>query len=114
MRRAPGQTLVNLPMKIAFRDFIDDNLGNLGYDDRAKFIRAAVWEKLTAMGKVIPRDLMLSPGRQGKGGKGKTLSRMPIPMAARSNLRRPSEDEEILFEAEKQEPNPPPKYKRKR
>jgi hypothetical protein len=69
MRRAPGQTLVNLPMKIAFRDFIDGELEGLGYADRSKFIRDAIRDKLIHMGKTVPVEFTLAPGRAGKGGR---------------------------------------------
>ncbi len=83
MRRAPGQTLVNLPMKVVFRDFLDGELEGLGYADRSKFIRDAIREKLVAMGKDVPVEFTLPPGRAGKGGRRKTVhpTRTPLGFA---------------------------------
>ena len=72
-RRAPGQTLVNLPIKEDFLKFVDSHLESMGYSDRSKFIREAMREKLLAMGKVVPVELVMPPGRAGKGGRRKTV-----------------------------------------
>ncbi|HVU28378.1 MAG TPA: ribbon-helix-helix domain-containing protein [Verrucomicrobiae bacterium] len=56
-------------MKVIFRDFIDGELESLGYADRSKFIRDAIREKLIAMGKDVPQEFALPPGRSGKGGR---------------------------------------------
>lgn len=63
-------------MKEAFRDFIDKHLEEMGYADRSKFIRDAVWEKLRALKKDVPKEWTLPPGRQGKGGRRKRFPRL--------------------------------------
>lgn len=73
MRRAPGQTLVNLPMKVVFKDFLDGVLPKLCYGDRSKFIRDALREKLLAMGEPVPIEYTMPPGRAGKGGRRRTI-----------------------------------------
>lgn len=68
-RRAPGQTLVNFSVKEPFLKFLDSNLESIGFSDRSKFIREAMREKLLRMGKECPPDLILPPGRPGRGGR---------------------------------------------
>jgi metal-responsive CopG/Arc/MetJ family transcriptional regulator len=62
-KRAPGQTPILIPMKDQFKDAIDRAYRAEGIDDRSKFIRIAVREKLQAMGKEVPIEWTLAPGR---------------------------------------------------
>lgn len=39
-----------------------------GYDDRSKFIRDAIYEKLEREGFELPPGIRLAPSRAGKGG----------------------------------------------
>jgi predicted DNA-binding WGR domain protein len=68
-RRAAGQKLVNFPIKEDYLEFVDDQLPGMGYTERAQFIRDAIREKIEAtIGIKVDNDLVLPPGRVGKGG----------------------------------------------
>jgi len=69
-QRAPGQKLIAVPMKDEFIDVIDEYVLNEG-TSKSAFIREAVYEKLTRMGKPVPKNITYPPGRTGKGGKKK-------------------------------------------
>ena len=55
-------------MKAEFIELIDRHYEALGYDDRSKFVRAAIKEKLELMHIDVPDDLAMAPSRIGKGG----------------------------------------------
>lgn len=69
-RRAPGQRLINLAAKSDFVELLDGYISESSeYSDRSQFIRDAIVEKVSAtLGKEIPAQLALPPGRAGKGG----------------------------------------------
>jgi hypothetical protein len=74
-KRAEGQRQVIVWMKEELIDMIDQNLEGMGFSDRARFIRAAIVDKLESGGSDAAPDLALAPMRVGKGGrprKGKT------------------------------------------
>lgn len=74
-RRAPGQRLINIPAKAEFVAFLDSNLEEMGYADRAKFIRDALKEKIEkVLKRTIPKEMVMPPGRVGKGGRRKVSS----------------------------------------
>jgi len=50
-------------MSVAFIRIIDRSYRKLGYDDRSKFIRTAVREKLINMGVPVPLEETLAPER---------------------------------------------------
>jgi hypothetical protein len=52
-----------VPMDVRFISEINRALPPLGYSDRSKFIRDAVYEKLRDMGYEIDREITLAPGR---------------------------------------------------
>jgi len=62
-QRAEGQKLIPIPMTQKFIDSIDRAYRKLGYEDRAKFIRAAVREKLELMGYPVETEDPLAPNR---------------------------------------------------
>ncbi len=63
-----GQTAILTWMKDEFLAEIDSRLGSLGYSDRSKFIRDAVYEKLGLPKTGSVRELPMAPTRKGKGG----------------------------------------------
>ena len=67
-QRAAGQVPILIPFRDEFLQLINAHYEEAGYDDRAKFIRAAVREKLIRMGYSVPVEYSLAPGRSGKGG----------------------------------------------
>lgn len=87
-QRAPGQKLVPVPMTQEFIDTIDAALPRLGYSDRAKFIRDAVYEKLNRMGQRVPVELSIAPGRTAKGPKplpapGRIVDKRGMPLSSK-------------------------------
>lgn len=66
--RSEGQKLVNVPMNDKFIEAINDAVKQFNYDDRSKFIREAIAEKLERLGKKVPRSFTAAPLRIGKGG----------------------------------------------
>lgn len=116
-RRAPGQTLVNFPIKGAFLEFLDSNLESLGFSDRSKFIREALREKLIQMGKDCPPELVLPPGRAGKGGRPKfsypVLRPAALSLNDKPSSRPPSAAESLLDAVGASEQGPHPKSRRK-
>ena len=68
-QRAPGQKLVNVQMSGDFIRQINAAFPIMGYSDRAKFIRDAVYEKLEREGIKVPRWMVAAPSRAGKGGE---------------------------------------------
>jgi hypothetical protein len=69
--RGAGQKPVLIFMHEEFIAQIDIRLPGMGYSDRAKFIRDAVYEKLERESPGVLRELSLSPNRVGKGGSAK-------------------------------------------
>ena len=67
--RSPGQKLVNIPMDENFIALINDAVLRFNYGDRAKLIREAVTEKQERLGLKVPKELIASPARIGKGGR---------------------------------------------
>ncbi len=66
--RAPGQKPILLSLTQRFLDAVDEAYRQEGFDDRSKFIREAVWEKLERMGIKVPLDLRrLMSAATGKG-----------------------------------------------
>jgi hypothetical protein len=70
--RSPGQKLVNIPMNEDFIALINDAVERFNYGDRAKLIREAVTEKLERLGLKVPKELVATPPRIGKGGRRST------------------------------------------
>lgn len=62
-QRAKGQKLVPIPMSEEFIADIDRASRAEGYDDRSKFIRQAVREKLESLGYDVPIERTMAPGR---------------------------------------------------
>jgi len=62
-QRGKGQKLVPVPMSERFLAEIDRAFRLLGYDDRSKFIRAAVREKLQRMGYPVEKEETMAPPR---------------------------------------------------
>lgn len=67
--RAPGQKPILIPLTNGFLDAIDLAYRNAGFDDRAKFIREAVREKLVSLGIDVPVEITLAPGRRRPANK---------------------------------------------
>jgi Arc/MetJ-type ribon-helix-helix transcriptional regulator len=63
-QRAANQKMILIWMSDKFINAIDGAYREEGFDDRAKFIRAAVREKLERMGYTIPMADTLSPKRR--------------------------------------------------
>ena len=69
-QRAPGQKLINVPMTQNFIDALNRSVRKAGYDDRSKFIRDAITEKLKREGFEVPAaEDRMAPDRTGKGGR---------------------------------------------
>jgi Arc/MetJ-type ribon-helix-helix transcriptional regulator len=66
-QRDPNQKLVPIPMKQEFIDEIDAAMIKSGYDNRSKFIRDAIIEKLRREGHPVPAELAAAPLRTGRG-----------------------------------------------
>ena len=66
-------------MKEDFLSLLDGNLEQMGFSDRANFIREAVYEKLRANKVDVDKILSIAPSRAGKGGRPKTIRRMNLP-----------------------------------
>ena len=75
--RTPGQKLLPIPASEKFIRELDAGVRECGYASRAQFIRDAIRDKLTAIGRPIPKELTLAPSRLGKGGKRRTPVRAP-------------------------------------
>lgn len=103
-QRAHGQKQIPVMMKEDFVDTIDSALAQLGYTDRAKFIRDAVFEKLENSGIKLPREISLAPDRAGKGGRPTHLKTHSLEKAKkRPNSKPVSEAARILKKAAGQE-----------
>jgi hypothetical protein len=78
-QRSKGQKLVPIPMTEAFIKALDRAYRAAGYDDRSKFIRAAIREKLVSMGLPIEEEETLAPSRSGKIAKypGRSIEHSP-------------------------------------
>ena len=71
-QRSKGQKPVIVYMNEAFIREIDHSLVKLGFSDRSSLIRTAVLEKLNReRTKQLPKQLIASPPRVGKGGRPK-------------------------------------------
>jgi hypothetical protein len=68
-QRAPGQKLINVPIDVAFIKIMDVAARAAGYDNRAEFIRDAIYEKLSLMNIEVPESIRNAPSRMGKGGR---------------------------------------------
>lgn len=62
-QRAKGQRLVPIPRSDEFIAILDRAYRQEGYDDRAKFIRAAVREKLQGLEYAVEMEEALAPDR---------------------------------------------------
>ena len=68
-QRASGQKQIIVTMKEDFLSIVDGNLEQMGFGDRAHFIRTAVLEKLARAGIEVAPVLSTPPSRAGKGGR---------------------------------------------
>lgn len=103
-RRAPGQKLINFPAKEEFIAFVDSILPQLGYTERAQFVRDAMVEKIeAAIKRPVDRVLALPPGRIGKGPPRKITSQRRDQQRQKRNASSalPAADQAILDAAEK-------------
>lgn len=69
-QRASGQKLINIPIDEGDLRDLDDFVSRTNYEDRSKFIRAAIVEKMQRMGKVIPPRFLVpqyKPAHYGEG-----------------------------------------------
>lgn len=73
-RRSPGQKPILIPFKNEFLKVINEHYERAGYDDRSKFIRAAVREKLMRMKVNVPIEWTLAPGRADRSSPGMTAA----------------------------------------
>ena len=64
-----SQVLVPVPMKPEFIKELAAALIQLGYSNRADFIRDAILEKLEREGEIISPTTAAAPSRSGKGGR---------------------------------------------
>jgi len=76
-QRAEGQKLINVPMKIKLIEELDAAAKDSGYEDRSKFIRDAIKEKLKRDGYHVSDDLFEPPSRFGKGGPSQLVVVVP-------------------------------------
>lgn len=67
--RSKGQKLLTVPANEDFITLINEAVVRFNYDDRAKFIREAVTEKLERLGLKVPKELVVTPPRIGKAGR---------------------------------------------
>ena len=75
--RTPGQKLLPIPASEKFIRELDAGVRDSGYASRAQFIRDAIRDKLSSIGRPIPKELTLAPSRLGKGGKRRSPARPP-------------------------------------
>ena len=82
---------------------------------RSQFLREAAVEYIIARGVDVPEHLKHPPSRAGKGGPKKKLLKYPslIKPKPDASSKSASPAVELLDEAEKPEPGPVPKRKRK-
>lgn len=73
-QRASGQKQVIVIMQEEFLNEIDSNLAQMGFGDRAQFIRTAAMEKLQKQGIGVTCDMIAPPSRIGKGGRPKSAA----------------------------------------
>ena len=67
--RSVGQKLVTVPMSEDFINLINEAVVRFNYGDRAKLIREAITEKLERLGLKVPKEIVITPPRIGKGGR---------------------------------------------
>lgn len=67
--RSVGQKLVPVPMSEDFINLINEAVVRFNYGDRAKLIREAITEKLERLGLKVPKEIVITPPRIGKGGR---------------------------------------------
>lgn len=82
--RTAGQKLIPVPVNEDFIRQLDRGLREAGFSNRSQFIRDAVFEKLTAMGRKVNRGLTQPPPRAGKGGFKKGSRSKPLMGRTRS------------------------------